>query len=247
MASRAQSITVTYVAWDTVNNVGKTGDVANHTLRYVKDGTSSAPTNSATEVDSTNAPGLYKLTLTGTEATCDIGVLAGKSSTTGVSIIPITISFERLPTALPEAAGGLITNGTGTGQISLSSGTVTTGALSAGVITATSIASAAITSAKFATDAIDANALAADAVTEIASAVSKDGYTLSSAGLDSVVVEAGINARQALAVIGSSTAGKASGAGTGTMTYKGLNNSTTRVQASVSSGNRTAVTLTLPS
>lgn len=109
MASRGQSITVTYVAWDTVNNVGKTGDVANHTLRWVKDGTSAAPTNSPAEVDATNAPGLYKLVLTGAECTCDFGVLAGKSSTVGISIVPVSVSFEQLPTAAPAANGGLPT------------------------------------------------------------------------------------------------------------------------------------------
>lgn len=61
-------------------------------------------------------------------------------------------------TALPTV---LLSSGTGTGQISLSSGTVTTGALSAGVITAAAIA----------TGAIDADALATDAVTEIAAGV----------------------------------------------------------------------------
>lgn len=109
MASRAQSLTVSYVAWDTVNNIGKTGDVANHTLRWIKDGTSSAPTNSASEVDSTNAPGIYKITLTTAECTCDYGTLAGKSSTANISILPTHLSFEQLPTAVPGANGGLPT------------------------------------------------------------------------------------------------------------------------------------------
>lgn len=107
MASRGQSITVTYTAWDTSANTGKTGDAANHTLRWVKDGTSAAPTNAASEVDATNAPGVYKITLTGTECTCDVGVLSGKSSTGNVVVIPTTITFEQLPTAAPDAAGGL--------------------------------------------------------------------------------------------------------------------------------------------
>ena len=57
MASRGQTLTITYVAWDTANNVGKTGDNGNHTLRWVKDGSSSPPDNSPAEVDATNAPG----------------------------------------------------------------------------------------------------------------------------------------------------------------------------------------------
>jgi hypothetical protein len=100
-------MTLTYVAWDTSNNVGKTGDVSNHTLRWVKDGTSSAPTNSATEVDATNVPGLYKVTLTTTETQTPIGTLHGKSSTANISIMPITVHFERTPDAAPGDSGGL--------------------------------------------------------------------------------------------------------------------------------------------
>ena len=100
MAARGQGITVTYVAWDTANNAGKTGDVANHTLRWVKDGTASAPSNSPAEVDATNAPGVYKLALTGTEMTMDCGTLSGKSSTANVVIIPLTVTTELLPVAL---------------------------------------------------------------------------------------------------------------------------------------------------
>ena len=54
MATRGVQITVQFVAWDTANNAGKTGDSANFTLRWVKDGTSSAPTNTCSEVDATN-------------------------------------------------------------------------------------------------------------------------------------------------------------------------------------------------
>lgn len=107
MPSRGQSIVLTYVAWDTNANVGKSGDVANHTLRWIKDGTSSAPTNSASEIDATNAPGAYKLTLTTDECTCNTGTLAGKSSTANVSIVPISISFEQLPTVAAGATNGL--------------------------------------------------------------------------------------------------------------------------------------------
>ena len=107
MAIYGQSLTIQYIAWDTANNTGKTGDAANHTLRWVRDGVAAAPTNSPSEVDATNAPGVYKLTLTATETSCWVGTLCGKSSTTGVVIMPITLTFERLPTAAPGASGGL--------------------------------------------------------------------------------------------------------------------------------------------
>jgi hypothetical protein len=107
MATRGVSMTIQYVAVDTTTNMGKTGDAANHTLRWVKDGTPAAPTNSPAEVDATNCPGIYKLTLTASETNCNIGTLGGKSSTANVAIIPITIQFERLPDAAPGASGGV--------------------------------------------------------------------------------------------------------------------------------------------
>lgn len=107
MAIYGESITIQYIAWDTVNNAPKTGDATNHTLRWVKDGTAAAPTNSPSEVDATNAPGVYKLTLTASETQCWVGTLCGKSSSSGVVIMPITLTFERLPTAAPGDTNGL--------------------------------------------------------------------------------------------------------------------------------------------
>ena len=124
MPSRGQTITLSYIAWDNGANAGKTGDVANHTLKWIKDGTAATPTNSPAEVDSANAPGVYKLTLTGTECTCDFATLAGKSSTASIVVLPISVSFEQLPTAAPASANGLTTYGTGTGQINPSAGGV---------------------------------------------------------------------------------------------------------------------------
>lgn len=155
MASKGQALTIQYVAWDTLNNAGKTGDAANHTLRWVKDGTSGAPSNSPSEVDATNAPGVYKIVLTGSECDCNLGTLAGKSSTANVSIMPVTISFELLPTSL---VGGRVDSSVG------------------------AMANDVLTAAAIATGAIDADALAADAGGEIADAVLDEttdtGYTL---------------------------------------------------------------------
>lgn len=169
MSIRGQGVTLAYVAWDTAANAGKTGDVANHTLRWIKDGTSSAPTNSSAEVDGTNAPGLYKVALTNAECTCDFGTLAGKSSTSGVSIMPIAVSFEQIPT---------------------------------------------------------------------------DAW-------NSVVIETGINARQALAIIGSAVAGLTSDASSSPITFyamalTGATTTTRIVETNNSSGTRSANTLTPP-
>ena len=76
----------------------------------------------------------------------------------------------------------------------------------------------------------------------------KTGYALAAAGLDAVVVEAGINARQALAPILAASAGVVAGAGTGVVIIKGGNSSVTRITATTdNAGNRSSVTLSLPS
>jgi len=107
MATRGVGMTIQYRCWDTSANGYKTGDVANHTLRWVKDGTAGAPSNSPSEIDATNAPGIYKLELTASETDCNIGDLVGKSSTGNVVIIGPTIQFERLPDAAPGVNGGV--------------------------------------------------------------------------------------------------------------------------------------------
>jgi len=95
VAIKNQSIIVTYTAWDTANQAPKTGDVANHTLRVITDGTPASPSNSPSEVDATNAPGEYKITLTAGEMDGDFVTLAGKSSTADVVILPVKIGTER--------------------------------------------------------------------------------------------------------------------------------------------------------
>jgi hypothetical protein len=75
----------------------------------------------------------------------------------------------------------------------------------------------------------------------------KSGYVLAAAGLDAIQVESGVNARQALSPILAASAGVLLGAGTGTIVIKGGNVAVTRVTATTdNAGNRTAVTLSLP-
>jgi len=70
---------------------------------------------------------------------------------------------------------------------------------------------------------------------------------LASDGLDNVVVETGVNARQSLAAILATTSGVSSGQSGATPTFKNPAGSATRVVGTVDEDrNRTAVTLTLP-
>jgi hypothetical protein len=200
MPSRGQSLTVEYSAVDTATNLGRTGDVANHTLRWVKDGTAAAPTNGASEVDATNCPGLYKVTLTAAECTCDFGTLAGKSGTANTAIIPTKVQFEQLPLAL---AGGRVDSSVG----AMAANTLTAAALAAdavaevqaGLATAAALGAvqadaddiqarlpAALVAGRLdcsvgamAADVLTAAALAADAVAEVQAGLS----TLTAAGV----------------------------------------------------------------
>ena len=95
MAIKNQSIIIQFTAWDTANNAGKTGDSANFTLKLIQDGTAATPTNSPSEVDATNCPGVYKITLTNDEMNYSTVTLAGKSSSTGIVIIPVHIVTEQ--------------------------------------------------------------------------------------------------------------------------------------------------------
>lgn len=87
------TITVHVVAWDQTNGVMKTGDAANITLKWQKDGTSATTTNACSEVDATNEPGVYKVVLTATECQCALGKLSGKSTTSGIIIIGYEYDF----------------------------------------------------------------------------------------------------------------------------------------------------------
>lgn len=76
----------------------------------------------------------------------------------------------------------------------------------------------------------------------------RTGFALAANGLDAIEIEPGVNARQSMAIDLAASAGMLSGAGTGTIVIKaGANSGVTRILATTTSeGNRTAVTLTLP-
>lgn len=108
MATRGKAFTAHLYAYDSTTGKPKTGDSANITARLAKDGTGAAlTTTTVTEVDATNLPGSYKVSISATEADCDALVVGGKSSTADVFIVPTVYQMERLPDAAPDAAGGV--------------------------------------------------------------------------------------------------------------------------------------------
>jgi hypothetical protein len=70
---------------------------------------------------------------------------------------------------------------------------------------------------------------------------------LGAAGLDAIIIETGLNARQALALIAAASAGADSGLDTGSIVIKGAGVATTRITATGdASGNRSSMVLTPP-
>jgi hypothetical protein len=87
MAVKNQALTVVYYAFNTSTGAYVTGDVANHTVNVVTDGTDAAATNTPLEVDATNQPGAYKVTLTAAEMNGNLISWGGKSSTSNVILV----------------------------------------------------------------------------------------------------------------------------------------------------------------
>jgi hypothetical protein len=103
MPSRSTPITLRYFAYDTNNKVGKTGDVANHTIRIQLDnGTPALPTATPVEVNGTVLPGWYEVDLLGSETNCNTLLLGGKSSTSGVVVQGTQVTFEAVPLTSAE-------------------------------------------------------------------------------------------------------------------------------------------------
>jgi len=107
MAIKGQPLAITYTAWDTNANVGKTGDSTSHSLYVVKDGTAGAATNSPTE-PSTGMPGEYKLGLTAAEMNANAITVGGNSGTANVVIVPVRIATDQGKFAKVLAKTGLI-------------------------------------------------------------------------------------------------------------------------------------------
>lgn len=133
MQRNVASQQITVLAIDTATNLPKTGDASNITLYYNGDngGVTIMSTNSGhpTEDDATNAPGCYSIAMTQAETNYAKINVTGKSSTSGIRIIPV-LNIQTVPAALVVAggaAGGLVI--AGSNAATTFSG-LTTGALS---------------------------------------------------------------------------------------------------------------------
>lgn len=92
---RNQSYVLHFYAYNS-DGTPKTGDASNITVRIAKDnGNLTAATNTPQEVDATNAPGVYRITLTATEMDANSVLVVPKSSTSGVQCTVANIITER--------------------------------------------------------------------------------------------------------------------------------------------------------
>ena len=84
---------VAVFAWDSVADAPKTGDAANITAQISKDGGACAASDDAnpTELDATNAKGIYLFDLLQAETNCDLFVLSAVSSTENIVLDPVFI------------------------------------------------------------------------------------------------------------------------------------------------------------
>lgn len=82
-------VTIPYMAWDTANLVGRTGDAGNHTLRGLSDGVEFTPAAAPAEIDAVNWPGMYRVVIAAGENDGVVMGLGGESSTANVVIIPV--------------------------------------------------------------------------------------------------------------------------------------------------------------
>ncbi len=99
-------------AFDGSTGAGKTGDAANITVYVDKDagGSNALTDTSATEIDSTKAPGWYRFDLTQGETNGDALLFTGKSTTSSINVVGQNI-FTTPPnfTSLVIDSSGFVT------------------------------------------------------------------------------------------------------------------------------------------
>jgi len=93
-------------AHDTIADEPKTGDAANITAYFSKDGAEEVVSDDTnpTELDATNMKGIYLFTLTQDETNCDLFVACAESSTAGVLLDPVILTTREVMVGTDSAA-----------------------------------------------------------------------------------------------------------------------------------------------
>lgn len=220
-------------------------------------------TNEAVEIAA--GSGMYFLDLTAAEMTADTVAVIVKTATAGAKTTPLVMYPQEGAdirvdvTHFGGSAGSFsagrpeinVTRWNGSPPNDLASGRVdaSVGEMQSAVIVSGAFAAGAINAAAIATDAIGAaefSQAAADKVWASATRTLTASAALPANGLDSVVIETGLNARQALAIIASACAGVLTGVGTPTITILGAGVVTQRISAQVDANNNRVVVTPSP-
>lgn len=207
-------------------------------------GTFAAPTAGKCrfrEVDATNFPGVYEIHIADARFNVTNATqLLISIQCTGVA--PVYVEYQLVAvdlmdtvrfglTALPNTAvttnGSLITAGTGTAQLSVSSGLVTAGSISNGAITTSTFAAGAINSAAIADGAIDAATFADSALVIGSGAAGGVKAYLDAGSITAGVVATGAIDADAIASAAITSAKFAGGAITATVIADGAIDSAT--------------------
>lgn len=148
MFKNVASQKIVFIAYDATTGIPKTADSANITAYVSKDGgtVTVLGDTSATEMDATNAKGAYIFDVAQSESNADMLLFSAKSSTANIYLDPIVV-FTTPPnfnaqsidsngrvdvikvagttqTARDLGASVLLSSGTGTGQVDLTSGMI---------------------------------------------------------------------------------------------------------------------------
>lgn len=183
-----------------------------------------------------------------TPATTDTLVGIGHIEWDGTAIMPLSTLDTNIDSILADTGtdGVLISSGTGAKQISLSSGAVLLQATQTGVTIPIVTTTGTATNLTNAPTAGDFTATMKSSITTAATSATP---VLSAAGIDAILDEVVVGTytmRKLLAVMASALAGKVTGGGTSTITFRGVDDTTNVIVATVdTSGNRSAITLTV--
>ncbi len=118
MSSQGVSTQAVVMSYNTTTGAYVVGDSANITLKFIKDGSVTTPTNSVSEPSGAGIKGAYVLSLTSAETQCQTLWIGGNSSSANTIIVPITLtftSFAQLPVNVTQING--VSTATSSAQI----------------------------------------------------------------------------------------------------------------------------------
>ena len=106
MYKNVASQKIAIFAWDGASGASKTGDASNITAQISIDGGARAATDDTnpTELDATDAPGIYIFDMTQAETNGDLIILSATSSTSDIVIRPVIIYTQTVVTSACTAA-----------------------------------------------------------------------------------------------------------------------------------------------